>query len=76
MDTTNEITVKVFHISPISKFPCSQGNGTMEGKVPDREQTSDVCFKREELSFQNKQPSLFARSFLTQWHLTAYTSEN
>lgn len=39
MDTTNEITVKVFHISPISKFPCSQGNGTMEGKVPDRQQT-------------------------------------
>lgn len=71
INIANEITVKVFHVSPISKFRCSQGNGAVEGKVPNSQETLGVYLK---LCFQKKQPSLFARSFSI--HLTAYVSEN
>lgn len=75
MNTAKKIAVKIFHVSTISKFPCSQGNGTMEGKLPINQQNSGLYFKGEELSFQNKLPSLLVRYFLAQQHLTGCTSE-
>lgn len=47
----------------------------MEGKLPDNQQNSGLYFKGEELSFQNKLPSVLARAFLAQQCLTACTSE-